>query len=149
MIRRNFLSAISSFVLFGGICKMAKYDVENVVVLTCDVPTKTNRIYSRELVERSILNCDELGVIGGRFDCITHLKDVSHRVLNLRLDGNDLVCDIKFLDTPNGIILKNTPKEDVIYRPAGIRYGRVDENGINVIDESYIMIAIDAHFAKE
>lgn len=52
--------------------------------------------------------------------------DVSHRVNNIKLENNILTCDIEFLDTPKGEVLKNAYSQDKHLKPNPIiRYSHL------------------------
>ena len=47
------------------------------------------------------------GELGVQKSPIINLKNVSHEVKNVRVDGARVLCDIEILDTPSGRILNN------------------------------------------
>ena len=81
------------------------------------------RIYEKKLLEREVKNLQPMiqerrlcGELDHPNDEIVHLSNVSHLITNLQMEGNDLVGEAEFLDTPSGRILQELAK-------AGVRIG--------------------------
>lgn len=81
------------------------------------------RIYERKLLEREVKNLTPLiserrlcGELDHPNDEIIHLSNVSHIITNLQMEGNNLIGEAEFLDTPSGRILQELAK-------AGVRIG--------------------------
>ena len=89
--------------------------ITNVNLLKLNEPTRTGRIYSTEagnaILKQWKTRNDETGVIFGELDhdpeggCDISLSMVSHTITNVRIEGNDMIGDIKVLSTYNGKIL--------------------------------------------
>lgn len=79
-------------------------------------------------------------------DSIIHFEKCSHVVTKLWWEGNSLMGEGEMLPTPCGEILKvlinNGVRVGISSR--GVGSGKVDENGILVIGESYKLITFDA-----
>ena len=82
----------------------------------------------------------------GNSDSIIHFDKCSHIVTKLWWDGNSLMGEGEILDTPHGKILKALLNNGVRIgiSSRGVGSGKVDENGILVIGESYKLITFDA-----
>lgn len=81
------------------------------------------RIYAKRLLEREVKNLQPMiqerrlcGELDHPNDEIVHLTNVSHIITNLCMEGNDLIGEAEFLDTPSGRILQELAK-------AGVRIG--------------------------
>lgn len=81
------------------------------------------RIYAKGLLEREVQKLTPLlgerrlcGELDHPSDEVVHLANVSHVITNLQMDGNTLIGEAEFLDTPAGRILQELAK-------AGVRIG--------------------------
>ena len=81
------------------------------------------RIYAKNLLEREVQNLQPLlserrlcGELDHPNDEVVHLANVSHIITNLQMEGNKLIGEAEFLDTPSGRILQELAK-------AGVRIG--------------------------
>lgn len=79
-------------------------------------------------------------------DSVVHFEKASHVITKLYWDGNILMGEGEILNTPHGKILKSLLNDGVRVgiSSRGVGNGRVDENGILVIDENYKLITFDA-----
>lgn len=81
------------------------------------------RIYGKTLLEREVQKLQPLlnqrrlcGELDHPNDEIVHLSNVSHIITDLKMEGNTLIGEAEFLDTPSGRILQELAK-------AGVRIG--------------------------
>ncbi len=79
---------------------------------------------------------------------IVDIALVSHNIVNIFLNENTLFAEVKILDTPKGVELKNKLINDVssvVFRTAGISGAdnKVDDNGIYIV-ENYQLLGIHA-----
>lgn len=91
-----------------------------VNVLKLGTPSKTGRIYTKEVIEEAIQKFNEnktkFGVLGqdgiGQAQPYINLGEISHKVENLRIEEDYVKADIEPLDTPYGktlqTLLENT-----------------------------------------
>jgi len=79
-------------------------------------------------------------------DSIIHFKEASHKVTKLWWEGNTLMGEGIILTTPCGLILKHLINDGVRIgiSSRGVGNGKVNENGVLVIGESYKLITFDA-----
>lgn len=82
----------------------------------------------------------------GNCDSIIHFKEASHVITNLYWDGNKLMGEGEILNTAHGRQLKALLQDGVRVgiSSRGVGNGKVNENGILVIGESYKLITFDA-----
>ena len=160
MDRRNFLAEVVT--LTGGFAfgskAFAATPEQGVfkfrsVVCVADVVNSNKRVYPRAVLEQQVEKlktaCQSralIGELGMSGDTIVHFTNASHIVTDLQLEGNDLVTEIELINTPAGNLLRSMMKNpnDIAFRTSGVGNGRVDENGILHIDESYRLISINA-----
>ena len=81
------------------------------------------RIYAKNLLEREVHNLQPIiserrlcGELDHPNDEVVHLANVSHIITDLKMEGNTLIGEAEFLDTPSGRILQELAK-------AGVRIG--------------------------
>lgn len=79
-------------------------------------------------------------------DSIIHFEKASHVITKLWWDGNNLMGEGEILNTPHGRILKALINDGVRVgiSSRGVGNGKVNENGILVIGESYKLLTFDA-----
>ena len=79
-------------------------------------------------------------------DSIIHFEKASHVITKLWWDGNNLMGEGEILNTPHGRILKALINDGVRVgiSSRGVGNGKVNENGILVIGESYKLLTFVA-----
>lgn len=106
------------------------------------------RIYTQEAAEKMLHDFQEhkdnfYGELGFPSSAVTSLSNVSHKVLNMHIDEDVIVAEIKILDTPYGkILLETLPM--VVFRTRST--GSVNENKEV---EIHNFVAVDAIPAGE
>lgn len=88
-------------------------------ILKLDTPTaETGLIYPRAVVEAALAKLRQpvLGHLG--MNDGTDLTTVSHRVDNLRIEGNELLGDVTIFSTSKGEVLRHL--DQIAYRVSGI-----------------------------
>jgi len=92
---------------------------------------------NQECILGKIILQNEINNVYYRKDQIIAFDRVSHKASNLRLEGNDLVCDIDILDNKNGKQLEDLIAKDKIYfAPSGI--GRMNNDKVSSYSLKYI-----------
>lgn len=81
----------------------------------------------------------------GNCDSIVHLANASHVVTKLWWEGNILMGEAEILHTPSGLVLKALMDDGVKFgiSSRGVGNGKVNEDGILVIGETYKLITFD------
>lgn len=114
---------------------------------------KNKRIYPFTVLEQnvnrlldSIKNGGLIGELDHPTDSIVHFQNCSHKVTKLWWEGKTLMGEGTILDTPSGKVLKSLISDGVRVgiSSRGVGNGRVNENGVLVIGESYRLITFDA-----
>jgi len=114
---------------------------------------KNKRIYPFEVLSENVKKLNEcvkhrglIGELDHPTDSIVHFEKASHVVTRLWWDGNVLMGEGEILNTPHGKILKSLLNDGVRVgiSSRGVGNGKVNENGVLVIGESYKLITFDA-----
>ena len=109
------------------------------------------RIYPRPILEREMKNYEKLvreGRAIGELDhpdsSVVNLQNVSHNVLNMGWDGDDLVGEVEVLSTPSGNILKELFQSGIKLGISSRGLGSVKEKGdVNEVQDDFELIAFD------
>lgn len=118
-----------------------------------DAVNKNKRMYPKTVLESNVKGLtrtiNEGGLIGELdhpSDSIVHFKEASHKILKLWWEQNTLMGEGAILSTPCGRILRNLINDGVRIgiSSRGVGNGKVNEDGILVIGESYKLITFDA-----
>jgi hypothetical protein len=115
-------------------------------------PTANGRVYPLKIFERQIARLKEAMVEGGLFGHLDHppdgttlLKDASHLVTKLEIEGDRVYGEARIMDTPEGLKLR------AIYA-AGARVGvssrgfgstRKDNQGNDVVQDDFELLTFD------
>jgi hypothetical protein len=114
---------------------------------------KNKRMYPFDVLDENIERLREslddrrlVGELDHPTDSIIHFANASHVITRLWWDGNVLMGEGEILNTPNGKVLKSLINDGVKVgiSSRGVGNGKVDEEGILVIGESYKLITFDA-----
>jgi hypothetical protein len=114
---------------------------------------KNKRMYPFGVLSENIKKLQEcvknrglIGELDHPTDSIIHFEKASHVITKLWWEGNVLMGEGEILNTPHGKILKSLLNDGVRIgiSSRGVGNGKVDENGILVIGESYKLITFDA-----
>ena len=111
-------------------------------ILTCDTPTsRTGRTYPKEIMEAAVEeyrdkidNNIAFGQVGDTATPEINIAEVSHRVTDMRFDGDDLYADIEILDTPAGEMLKDM-----------ISVMRLSPVGTGLVDDDLVIEGYEFH----
>jgi hypothetical protein len=114
---------------------------------------KNKRMYPYDVLDESVHRLQEcirnrrlVGELDHPTDSIIHFGNASHVVTKLWWDGNVLMGEGEILSTPSGKVLKALIDDGVSIgiSSRGVGNGKVNEDGILVIGESYKLITFDA-----
>jgi len=114
---------------------------------------KNKRMYPYDVLNENIGRLKEaiddrrlVGELDHPTDSIIHFSNTSHVVTKLWWEGNVLMGEGEILNTPSGMILKSLIDGGVKVgiSSRGVGNGKVNEDGILVIGESYKLITFDA-----
>ncbi len=114
---------------------------------------KNKRMYPYDVLDENMKRLQEavaerrlIGELDHPSDSIIHFANASHIVTKLWWDGNTLMGEGEILNTPHGKVLQNLIESGVPIgiSSRGVGNGKVNEDGILVIGESYKLITFDA-----
>jgi hypothetical protein len=114
---------------------------------------KNKRSYPHAVLDSNVKRLSEALEAGGLCgeldhptDSIIHFTNASHKVTKLWWEGNTLMGEGIILNTPSGKILRALINDGVRVgiSSRGVGNGKVNEDGILVIGESYRLITFDA-----
>jgi len=114
---------------------------------------KNKRSYPRPILESNVRRLEEAMKEGGLCgeldhptDSIVHFTNASHKITKLWWEGNTLMGEGVILNTPAGKVLRALINDGVRIgiSSRGVGNGKVNEDGILVIGESYKLITFDA-----
>lgn len=118
-----------------------------------DAINKNQRMYPYNVLDINVRRLDEAIKNGGLIgeadhpaDSIIHFANCSHKITKLWWEGKTLMGEGLILDTPMGKLLKALINCGVRIgiSSRGVGNGKVNEDGILVIGESYKLITFDA-----
>lgn len=118
-----------------------------------DAINKNKRTYPYDVLNTNVKALTEAIASGGLIgeldhptDSIVHFANASHKITKLWWEGKTLMGEGVILNTPHGKILKALINDGVRVgiSSRGVGNGKVNEEGILVIGESYKLITFDA-----
>lgn len=118
-----------------------------------DAINKNKRTYPFEVLNSNVKTLSEaisngglIGELDHPTDSIVHFANASHKITKLWWEGKVLMGEGVILNTPHGKILKALINDGVRVgiSSRGVGNGKVNEEGILVIGESYKLITFDA-----
>lgn len=118
-----------------------------------DAVNKNKRTYPFDVLNENVKGLQEaikngglIGELDHPTDSIVHFANASHKITKLWWEGKTLMGEGLILNTPHGKILKALINDGVRVgiSSRGVGNGKVNENGILVIGESYKLITFDA-----
>ena len=122
-------------------------------IQAADTPNGNGRVYPKKVLEKEINNYMKLvkdnratGELDHPEDAVVNLKNVSHMMVDVWGQGNDVMGKLKVLDTPSGRILKDLNSAGVKLGISSRGLGSVKENmssGHAVVEEDFQLICFD------
>lgn len=118
-----------------------------------DAVNKNKRSYPFGVLDENVKGLQEtikggglIGELDHPTDSIVHFANASHKITKLWWEGKTLMGEGVILNTPHGKILKSLINDGVRVgiSSRGVGNGKVNEDGILVIGESYKLITFDA-----
>ena len=123
------------------------------VLQKSDTLNQNGRIYPKVILEREVRNYQKfiaenraLGELDHPESSIVNLNNVSHNVLKIWWDGDDLKGVVQVLDTPSGKILKSLFKEGITLGISSRGLGSVKElrnEGVVEVQDDFELICWD------
>jgi hypothetical protein len=128
-----------------------KYAIEGVFA-QADQKNRNGRIYPKVIMEKAVGKYVTEQVKTGRAvgelnhpeGPTVNLDKVSHRITDLKFEGNDVVGRASILDTPNGKIVKGLLDGGVRLGVSTRGMGSLESrNGVMVVKDDYILNTVD------
>ena len=112
---------------------------------------QNGRVYSRELLEREATKYDDLikenralGELDHPESAVVNLQNVSHNVIGMGWQGNDLIGKVEILGTPSGNILKELFKSGITLGISSRGMGTTrDVKGETIVNDDFELVAFD------
>ena len=146
----------------GGICQdlltedEKRFVSEGGMMLTgrcqhADLPNGNQRVYPLEVLQREVKRYKEivddrraLGELDHPDSSIINLANVSHMVVNIWMDGPEVMAKCKVLDTPSGQILRSLVDAGVKIGISSRGMGSVREQmGKTIVEDDFQLICFD------
>jgi hypothetical protein len=117
------------------------------------VVNKNKRMYTRDILEQNVGRLMEIinqnGLIGEcdhPQDSIVHFANCSHKITKLWWEGDVVMGEGMVLHTPMGLLIMSLINDGVRIGMSsrGVGSGKVNEDGVLVISESYKLITFDS-----
>jgi len=121
-------------------------------IQAADTPNGNGRVYPKKVLEKEIKNYLKIvqdsratGELDHPEDSVVNLKNVSHLMIDVWWQGNDVMGKMKVLDTPSGRILKDLMNAGVKLGISSRGLGTVKEgiHGHDVVEEDFQLICFD------
>jgi len=121
-------------------------------IQAADTPNGNGRVYPKKVLEKEIKNYLNVvkdnratGELDHPEDSVVNLKNVSHLMVDVWWQGNDVMGKMKVLDTPSGRILKDLMDAGVKLGISSRGLGTVKEGkgGHDIVEEDFQLICFD------
>lgn len=128
-----------------------KYAIEGVFA-QAESKNRNGRVYPKAIMESAVGKyVDEQVKTGRAVGELNHpegptvnLDKVSHRITDLRMEGNKVVGKASILDTPNGQIVKGLLEGGVRLGVSTRGMGSLENrNGVNYVKEDFMLSTVD------
>lgn len=91
------------------------------VIQRANVPNQNSRVYPKDILEREVARyiAEEvaqnraLGELDHPEDSVVNLRNVSHNIIDIKWNGDDVIGTIEILTTPSGNILRELLKNGI------------------------------------
>lgn len=122
------------------------------IIQRAEAPNGNNRVYSKEVLEREIKNYQKLiqenralGELDHPEDSVINLRNVSHNMVKVWWDGNNVMGKAKILNTPSGKILQSLVNDGIKLGISSRGMGSVHEgpDGRTIVEDDFNLICFD------
>lgn len=146
----------------GGVCQdllteeEKRYVADGGMILSgimqkADTQNGNGRVYPMEVLQREVKNYSKLvkerralGELDHPEDSVINLKNASHMVTDIWMDGQDVKGKIKVLDTPSGKVLQSLVGANVNVGISSRGMGSVSESrGQTIVEDDFQLICFD------
>lgn len=146
----------------GGVCQdllteaEKKFVAEGGMILSgimqkANTPNGNQRIYPMEVLQREVKNYSKLvkerralGELDHPDDSVINLRNASHMVTDIWMEGKDVKGKIRVLDTPSGQVLRSLVEANVNVGISSRGMGSVSESsGQTIVEDDFQLICFD------
>tara|TARA_R110002096_G_scaffold3969_4_gene19000 strand:- start:2645 stop:3256 length:612 start_codon:yes stop_codon:yes gene_type:complete len=146
----------------GGVCQdllteeEKRFVAEGGMILSgimqkSDTQNGNGRVYPHRVLEREVKNYAKLvkerralGELDHPDDSVINLRNASHMVTEIWMEGKDVKGKIKVLDTPSGKVLQELVKANVNVGISSRGMGSVSESaGSTIVEDDFQLICFD------
>lgn len=122
------------------------------IIQRAEAPNGNNRVYSKKVLEREIENYQKLiqenralGELDHPEDSVINLRNVSHNMVKVWWDGNNVMGKAKILNTPSGKILQSLVNDGIKLGISSRGMGSVHEgpDGRTIVEDDFNLICFD------
>lgn len=122
------------------------------IIQRAEAPNGNNRVYSKKVLEREIENYQKLiqenralGELDHPEDSVINLRNVSHTMVKVWWDGNNVMGKAKILNTPSGKILQSLVNDGIKLGISSRGMGSVHEgpDGWTIVEDDFNLICFD------
>jgi hypothetical protein len=123
------------------------------IYMQAETVNKNLRVYPLNVLEKEVKRYNEeyvkkgraLGELGHPEGPQLNLERVSHKIIELKMDGNNVMGKAKILDTPYGKITKNFIDEGIVLGVSSRALGSLveREDGISEVSEDFELSTVD------
>ena len=109
-----------------------------------DTENGNGRVYPYNIIGREVKNYEKLGELDHPDDSVINLKNASHLVTSIWMEGESVMGKVRVLDTPSGKVLKSLVEAGVTLGISSRGMGSVEnKNGKMYVQEDFQLICFD------
>ena len=121
------------------------------IMQKADTPNGNNRVYTEKVLRREVSTYTKLvkerralGELDHPEESVINLKNCSHLVTSIWMEGNDVHGKIQVLNTPSGDILRSLVENNVSIGISSRGLGSVrEEKGQTIVEDDFQLICFD------
>lgn len=120
--------------------------------MQAEVKNRNGRLYPAKILEKEVTRYNKeyvadnraVGELSHPNSVAANYDRVSHKILSLKMEGNDVFGRAKIIDTPCGKIVKTLLDENVKIGVSSRGLGSLkDVDGVNVVQEDFVLATVD------
>ena len=124
------------------------------VLQRANAKNQNGRVYPRDILKREAVKYSEnfvkqrraLGELDHPESSVVNLKNVSHNIVNMSWEGDDLIGTVEILQTPSGHILRDLLKAGILLGISSRGLGSVKKDmqeSADIVQDDFDLIAFD------
>lgn len=137
--------------LTEGLGSERKLYIEGIF-MQAEKKNRNNRVYTRQILEAAVqtyvkeqvLTARAVGELGHPEGATINLDKVSHRITELKWNGDDIIGRALILNTPMGLIVKGLVEGGVMLGVSSRGMGNVEtRGGVSYVADDFILATVD------